>query len=277
MKLIHTIVFFLLTSFIYGQKSTLFQNINFRADELKHYLNTSEDRIILRCERDIFEVVIYNDDFERVINVEGSEVQIPISDVPVGRYVVEVALSDKLIVITLVRHEPLEAAKTKPLSINANPVTTRISPKKDVIDSVMAAESIVREINKSNTQMAGKGDSSETEVLKSGNQRSNPNNSTLLDSPKELVKKPIKAYWIHYQSNNGTRSEKVQRLGDQQLVDRLIKKIEIDMKTETGRLNKLSIWEVYDPPAFITHKRFHKKNYTEIPSESFNIKPYYQK
>jgi len=60
MRILYTIVFLLLTTSIYGQKSTLLQNINVRAKELKHSLNKTGDSLILEGERTIYKVEIFN-------------------------------------------------------------------------------------------------------------------------------------------------------------------------------------------------------------------------
>ena len=48
MKWIFAIALLLTTTLSYAQRATLLQNINVRAQELKHKLNTKGDSIILR-------------------------------------------------------------------------------------------------------------------------------------------------------------------------------------------------------------------------------------
>ena len=64
MRKLYTIVFLLLTMLSYCQKSTLLQNVNIRAKELKHSLNKTGDSLILEAERTIYRVEIFNRDFE---------------------------------------------------------------------------------------------------------------------------------------------------------------------------------------------------------------------
>lgn len=110
MRILYTAVFLLLTISIYGQNSTLLQNVNVRAKELKHSLNKTGDSLVLEGERTIYKVEIFNKDFEQSLVVKDSKVTIPLNNIPVGRFVVEAVLPDRLIVITLVRNEALSPA-----------------------------------------------------------------------------------------------------------------------------------------------------------------------
>ena len=99
----YTLVFLFLTAFMYGQNSTLIQNVNFRAKELKHGLNKSGDSLLLEGERIIHSVDIFNAHFEKNFAVNNSSASIPLEEIPVGRYTTEVKLDDKLIIITLLQ------------------------------------------------------------------------------------------------------------------------------------------------------------------------------
>lgn len=103
----YTLVFLFLTALAYGQNSTLFQNINFRAQELKHNLNQAGDSLLLNSERKIHSVEIFNRDFEKSFEINSSSASIPLNEIPVGRYTTEVKLNNKLIIITLLRHKPI--------------------------------------------------------------------------------------------------------------------------------------------------------------------------
>ncbi|NRD21658.1 hypothetical protein HNV10_00290 [Winogradskyella litoriviva] len=266
MRQYFTLVILLLTTTIYGQKSTLYQNINSRAKELKHNLNKTGDTLIFSCERTIFEVVIYNDDFERVVRVRGKGAKIPIADIPVGRYLVETLLRDKLIVLTLVRNEEIKQQKPTPL------ITDVATPSEiPTVKTTQPQKSLLKEnsINKSNIVAAGK------------KKRLVRNTAMTVKKKPEVrrirEKKEIATYWIVYIINKGTSTEKTQKLADQETVDYLIRKINIDMKTSTGRQNELSIWKVYDTSEFMLHKRKNKSEYMNIASESFNMEPYFIK
>jgi hypothetical protein len=103
----YTLVFLFLTAFMYGQNSTLFQNINYRAQELKHNLNETGDSLLLNSNRTIYSVEIFNNDFEKRFTVNSINATIPLNEIPVGRYTTEVKLNDKLIIITLLRNKPI--------------------------------------------------------------------------------------------------------------------------------------------------------------------------
>jgi len=327
MRLLYTLVFLILTSIVYGQKSTLLQNVNVRAKELKHHLNDTGDSLVFTCERTIYEVVIFNDDFERVIKVKDSEAKIPIADIPVGRYIVEALLSDKLIVITLLRNESFDLQENAPLiTDNSNLFRRKTELKKEVIASIektietskieveqkVAVESKPlplpkKEIfgNENNTNkidlgLSGKKAESINRVAKtedrereSTEEKKRPMKSSLslfqtkarvtekaLESPKPeeesaRANRVVSTYWVIYKMNNGQSSEKIQKMGDQEAVDRMIRKNEVDMRTKSGRLNELTVWTVYDTDNFVKHKRKNKKDYMNIASESFNVVPYY--
>jgi len=48
----------------------LVQNVSFRATELKHYLNETEDSLILEGERTIYTVNIFIKDYDETIEVK---------------------------------------------------------------------------------------------------------------------------------------------------------------------------------------------------------------
>ena len=330
MRLLYTLVFLLMTSVIYGQKSTLFQNVNVRAKELKHKLNDSGDSLIFKCERTIYEVVIFNDDFERVIKVRESEAIIPIGDIPVGRYIVEALLSDKLIVITLLRNEPIESLNDTPLVADSSDLFGRklVSPKAAVASAeapkATPKETVTKKIAETKTEVikkpiqpkeelygsessikktdlavAGKkaqpqkAKQPEKKVAVAKKKAPKKSSLSLFSAKTEVTKKApeistreidaaranrvVSTYWVVYKINNGQSSEKIQKMSDQDVVDRMIKKIEIDMKTKTGRLNELTVWTVYDPSEFVQHKKKNKEDYMNIASESFNMEPYYKR
>jgi hypothetical protein len=115
MKHTFTIICLLLTAIVYGQKSTLIQNYNPRAKDLKHHLNKTEDSLILESNRLIEKVGIFNSAFEKKLYLYKNKVKISLKDVPVGRFVTEVKYDDKLILITLIRHKAF-GKKTKIVS-----------------------------------------------------------------------------------------------------------------------------------------------------------------
>ena len=239
MKLLHSFIFLFLTTLTYGQKSVLLQNTNTRAEELKHYLSPAQDSLVLESERTIYEVMIYNDNFERIIKVKKTDAKVLISDIPVGRYAVEAVLKNKLIVITLLRNEIFENA------INPHEIA-EINPKEMAETNVFGSENSTYN---NNLNLPGK--------------KASPFKNSVKPSEIKPTNNEVK-YWVLYKINNGSSSEKLLRIADQEIVDHLINKIEIDKTTSTGRLNELTVWQIYDPIDFTTHKRKHKKNYMNI-------------
>ena len=63
--------------------------------------------MILGAERKIHSVAIFNSNFERRFLINNNSALIPLTEIPMGRYTTEVKLNDKLIIITLLRNEPL--------------------------------------------------------------------------------------------------------------------------------------------------------------------------
>lgn len=299
MKILYTTVFLLLASLVYGQKSTLYQNVNVRAKELKHNLNKTGDNLILKCERTIYEVVIFNDDFERVVRVRDNEAIVPIADLPVGRYIIEVLLSDKLVVITLLRNEAFELPDAAPLISDTSDLFGRKSkPKTEAVASIEkptepSVEIKVAAIEETKPEISSTEINTKKTDLAVAGKKATPKprltRKVTYTKPAAVKKTPkreisaaranriVSTYWVEYRINDGSSSQKILKLGDQETVDRMIRKIEIDMKTRAGRLNELIIWTVYDPPKFVQHKKNNKSNFTSIASESFRLEPYYKK
>ncbi|NNE30883.1 MAG: hypothetical protein HKN40_00795 [Winogradskyella sp.] len=244
MKRTSTILLLLLTTLIYGQNSTLFQNINFRAAELKHQLNTSGDSLLLHGERRIEKVVIFNSDFEKTFEVKDHSSKIPLIDIPVGRYVAEVKVADKLIILTLLRHEDLKD----------------ILPQNKVVEQ---SHEELEETVINNTVNTG--------ISFQENQRVSPANAKL----KEPEEKIITGYWIIHEISNGHRSRKITRMGDKEVVDLMIAKNELDLRTKAGKFNTLTIWEVYDTGKFFRFKRLNANYAEETESDFFNVNPIY--
>ncbi|SDS66529.1 hypothetical protein [Winogradskyella sediminis] len=288
MRLLYFVVFLFVSSLVYGQKSVLLQNTNTRAKELKHYLNKTEDSIVFKCDRTIYELMIFNDeDFERVIKVKDTVAKIQISDIPVGRYAVEAVLKDKLIIITLLRNQSFDL-KTPTLitSNNHNNHTTQIDSLSKSIpfgSESNTIESDLRLSGKKANQKETKGTTSTNRNLENriSIYKSRGVKTTKISPPRLQLTdskryKSHSNYWVIYKINKGSSSEKILRIVDQKTVDKMIRKIETDMKTSTGRLNELTAWEIYDTTHFVQHKRKNRSNYMNIESNSFNIVPYYK-
>jgi hypothetical protein len=254
LKQIFIFGFVLLSLVGYGQKSKLIQNVNVRAKELKHKLNSTGDSLILVSERKIYTVEIFNNNFERKVHVKDKKVTISLRDLPVGKFLVEATLVDKLIVMTLLRNEPFNNVKKE--TLKSKKVTQvidkpkKITTKENALNDESSALSTTSSIYKGN------------DLKTVGNLSINTNTKT-------------KSYWVEYKINNGHNSQKITRMADKKLVEKFIARNKIEMKTKSGRLNELVIWEVYDTSAFMKFKRLNANN-LNADSESFNSIPYFK-
>ncbi|WP_439152785.1 hypothetical protein [Winogradskyella sp.] len=174
---------------------------------------------------------------------------------PVGKFLVEATLVDKLIVITLLGNKPFNnlkdvSTKSKKLTQASVPKPEEITETDNSLNDESSAVSATSTINK------GKNQNSIDELAIS--------HSTV-----------VKSYWEVYSINNGHNSQKITRLADKKLVEKLIARNKIELKTKSGRLNELIVWEVYNTSAFMKFKRLNTDNLTS-ESESFNNIPYFK-
>lgn len=239
-----TVLLFILAPFIHGQKSTLLKNINYRASELQHTLNKTGDTLVLKGERTIDKVEIFNSDFQKAYIVNSLDTKISLTDIPVGRFVTEVKVNDKLIIITLLRHENFEKeAKT------AENTTTETSEQNSIF-----RQSIYKNKSKGKSIIS----------------------SDVKEKLEEPAKKPVRFYWIVKQINKGHSSSKKMRIGDKEVVDKMITQHKIDLKSKAGKHNKLTVWEVYDTSKFLRFKRQNPNYATLKKADCFNTIPFYE-
>ena len=132
---------FLMINNIYGQKSKLLQNINFRAKELKHSINKEGDSLIFECERLIYSIEIFNQDYEKIVQVGSKKTKIALNDTPLGRLVVQAKLEDKRILMTLLRHQPIDAQpKTKPIPRPTHTIVANVKPQNELKNNTFALQ-----------------------------------------------------------------------------------------------------------------------------------------
>lgn len=234
----------LLATVVYGQKSTLLKNINYRASELHHSLNKVGDTLILKGERTIDKVEIFNSDFQKAYIVNRLDTKIPLTDIPVGRFVTEVKVNNKLIIITLLRHENFD---------NESDLTETTEIDTEEQNSIFGQST---HQNKSE-----------------GKSISNLDSEDVID---ESLDKPIRFYWIEKQINKGHSSSKKMRIGDREVVDKMIAQHKIDLKSKAGKHNKLTIWEVYDTSKFLRFKKHNPDYATVKKADCFNTDPFYK-
>lgn len=285
------LVFMFLMMASYGQKSTLLQNINFRAKELKHSLNKDGDSLILESEKTIYSVDIFNQDFEKTVEVDDNEIKIPLNGTPLGRLVVQAKMADKRIIMTLLRHVAIEEKpiikKHRPrlkttdlvafedinlsLKVNAFGVDTRtvllIKPIEPIITTTIPQENPI-EIATTEKE----------EPISSQNNVSNRQNNSIANMLNWKPKKDNisdKVFWISYVINNGTNSSKKMKMVTHIEADELITKHKAELKTNQGKLNQLTIWEVYNTAKFMEKQVENPDYINSIVSNLFNVKPYF--
>lgn len=285
MRKLCTIVFLLLTTFSYCQKSTLLQNVNIRAKELKHHLNKTEDSLILEGERTIYKVEIFNKDFERTIIVKDSKVKIPLKDIPVGRFVVEAVLPDRLVVITLLRNESLNQPLNRPMSkrkislFGDSPLAATdptITPKKKAIEPNIAE--VIKKVNvtvKKPTIAIKRATVIDATIIDIKRKAINKKPTTSKIVSENSIDKNIQTYWIIYKTNNRHSSGRQMRFGDEALVNKMISHNNLDRRTVAGRDNELIVWEIYDVSSFLKYKIRNPDDFSKT-AECFNSVPYFK-
>lgn len=289
-------VFMLLSVFSYGQKSTLLQNINFRAKELKHSLNKSGDSLILESEKTIYNVEIFNQNFEKTIAVKSNKTIIPLNGTPLGRLVVQAKLVDKRIIMTLLRHEFIDdnlEKKTKPkprlkianvpnlkVSYNFNNETIRVksilSTQKG-FDIKPKAKALKPELQMASLEQD---EISESIVIENKKEELKTRPRTSLThmlnwKPKKATKENNKFYWIAEEINNGNNSYKTMKLVRGDVALNLISKNKIESKTNFGKQNRLTVWEIYNTKKFMKEQIDNPEYINSSSSDLFNVVPYF--
>lgn len=300
------LVFMSLAMLAYGQKSTLIQNINYRAKELKHRLNKEGDSLILQSERTIYSVEIFNQHYEKLVQVGSNEVKIPLHGTPLGRLVVQAKMIDKRILMTLQRHDtikanpievlPIKIAKTRPKAIslpivkpleNTNLATLHVLPmfseqlNLDIVKVIIPKPVIKLALLNEPDPIIEKEDIEiiDSVELNESNNDPQPKPKTSLSGMLNWkAKKPNtsnKVFWIAHVVNSGTSSRKTMKLVSQSDIDRIIANHKIEKKTNQGKLNELTVWEVYDTIKFM-EKQAENPNYINSAMSSlFDVSPYY--
>ncbi|WP_296382796.1 hypothetical protein [Winogradskyella sp.] len=276
----------LLTIFCYGQKSTLLENVNYRAKELKQSLSINGDSLILEGERRIYSVEIFNQNFEKTIQVEGNQTKIPLNDTPLGRLVVQAKLIDKRILITLLRHEQIDdiSKKLKTSILNnslvSKPIAKALTVENEIVFSgyikppvptykIKDTEIIIIDSTTIRNRLVKSDVNSKKTIYVDRHAQ------LLSGRQKKATHKINTYYWVKYEINNGSTSRKSMRLVNKESADKLILKHKLEIKTLKGRLNELTIWEVYDKRAFI-EKQVSNPNYINaLSSDFFNVSPYF--
>jgi hypothetical protein len=243
-KKIYTLLILLSTAFAYGQHVTLLKNYNPKAKELKHSLNNSKDSLLLECENTILKVEIFNGDYEKITKIDNHKAQISLLDLPAGQFVVEAKLADKNIVMDLIKYDIIEE----------DPNTSK---HKDITEgSGMMLDENLRLVKSPPKH-------SIASILSRGKRK------------KEINKKQ-KYYWVVNEVNNEHGARKTMKLVNQDVAEKMIRKNKLEHSSSTaGKLNKLTVWEVYNTTLFMKYQISNPDFVYSPSSDFFNINPYY--
>ena len=245
-KKIWTLLFLFSVAISLGQDIILQKNTHPKTKELKHNLNQTRDTLIMGCESSIFKVEIFNEDYEKIIIVENIEAHIPLNDLPAGRFVVEAQLSNKIVVMHLVRRDNLDDAPNSNLTL---------------IEKELADAQNMGMVGEKNTQ--GNASHHSIEFLLSGRKSKQVSNTNQ------------KYYWTLAIVNTGDTSSRTMHLANQKTVDKMISKHKLEIKTFNARNNELIIWEVYDKTKFLEQQFSNPDYINSSVSNFFDVSPYY--
>ncbi|WP_299110965.1 hypothetical protein [uncultured Winogradskyella sp.] len=279
------LVFMFLMLISYGQKSTLLQNINFRAKELKHSLNQSGDSLILASNKIIYSVEIFNQDFEKTVEVGAKDIRIPLHGTPLGRLVVQAKMPDKRIIMTLLRHETINDVTIKKHKIRLKVMdisNINIQPKfnirpKAIIKKLEAPitylhqQKLPKETLVENTEYA----LLEADNVSKANNRARPSLSSMLNWKPKRANNSNKTFWISNIINSGTTSRKIMKMVNHNEADKIILKYKAEKKTKQGKLNQLTIWEIYDTTKFMERQVENPDYIFSRTSDFFDVTPYF--
>lgn len=247
-KNVATLLILFSSVIIYGQNFTLLKNYNPKTKELKHSLNKTRDSLIMACDKTILKVEIFNKDYEKIVVIDDFNAQISLQDIPVGRFVVEAKLVDKIVIMNLIKHDYLEENSNSTMSLNTKTI----------------AEGRGMMLDENQNAIKSSPNSSIEFILTRGKRKTNTH-------------KKQKFYWIVNEVNNNIGSRKIMKLVDKESVDRMIKNNKLENNSVTGRLNELTVWEVYNTSKFMRNQMSNPNFIYSSTSDLFNVVPYYSK
>lgn len=82
-------------------------------------------------------------------------------------------------------------------------------------------------------------------------------------------------YWVVYESNSRFASNKTMGLKYVDEINDLISKIQLELKSEVGKYNKLLVYEIYNKKKFMKKQYRNRKYYKSKRSKFFNVLPIY--
>ncbi|WP_299130204.1 hypothetical protein [uncultured Winogradskyella sp.] len=237
-----TLLSLLLTVNIFAQQTVLLKNYNPKVKDLKHRLNLTKDSLVLLSEEKIKTVEIFNAHIEKTIIVDDFNTKIDISNLPMGKFEVEVKLEHKIALMHIVRYEGNIEAK------GSNKTS------KDYNASV-------------NNEMMLDEDLKPITYRQRGIEK-------LLSRPKARAGTK-KYYWIIYKVNNKLGANKTMKLVDEQTALKLIKRNKLELNSYSAQHNELTVWEVYNTDEFMKKQATNPNFIYASSSDSFNTTPYY--
>lgn len=244
-KNICTLLILFSTLINYSQNSILFKNNNPKAKALKHDLNHAKDSLILSSETKILQIEIFNEDYEKLVKVEGFESQISLADIPEGKFVIEARLEDKNIVMGLMRYDYADEG-----------AYSKTATKENIAEGkgMMLDESL---------NVIRKTPNKSIEFLLTGS------------SAKRNTEKKQKFYWVLTKVNSESGSSKTMRLVSKDGADRMILKHKLELNSISGKHNELTVWEVYNSAKFMEYQMLNPDFFYSLYSDLFNTTPYY--
>ena len=237
-----TLLILFATLTCYGQNFTLIKNTHPQAKELKHSLNKTNDSLVLECEHKIVKVDIFNEDFDKTVIVADLTTKISLEDFPEGKFIIEAKLTDKIILIDLIKHAEFS--------------------NKDLANVNEPAEGQGMMLDETLTVIKNAPNKSISFILT--REKAAPQNTAT-----------NKFYWVISQTNNKIGSSKTMKLADQTSVDRMILKHKVELDSDCGKLNELTIWEVYNTREFMEKQVSNPDFVYSSTTDSFNTTPYY--
>ncbi|WP_179335710.1 hypothetical protein [Winogradskyella costae] len=236
----------LMTSISFGQNTILLKNTNPKAKELKHSLNSTKDSLMLGCDSKILNVEIFNEDYEQIIEVDANTTQISLKDIPNGNFIIETRLFEKIIAFDLIKHEDYNDVSRSSMHQNLEQIT---EGKGMMLDEEL-------QVIKSSPKKS-------IEFILTGGKAKNQDS------------KNQKYFWTETEIINKIGSCKTMRLADQKSVDKMIYRHKLEIKSDSGKLNKLTVWEVYNKGEFMENQVSNPKFVYSSSTNSYNHTPYY--
>jgi len=230
------LVFILTALFSFGQEITFQKNVSPTASKLLvvQKLNKSGDSLILQSDSEkIKRVDILNEDYLETIEIDSIKGEIGLKKVPNGNYVIQARIEGHWIVMYMEKRSWVSTG----LNLSDVKVDTKFK------NATLRAKAL-RE-NTSPTQENSIKNHLEEDTM----------------------------YWVVYESNSQFSSVKTMGLKYADEIHDLISKIKLEVKSEIGKNNRLSVYEVYDQSEFMTKQLRNRKYYKKRESEFFNATP----